>query len=143
MGNRRQGRTRVTGELHHGSGPQSLTDIAHGSQAAGSFEFDEATMRKLITEWFDLADSYQDSQWASRPLVQVEGPGLDFASKAYATAASSSGKAYIEYLAKNSAYCRAQGELFQKALDDYLGIEHANTTEMGKSGSPGSHPGII
>jgi hypothetical protein len=130
----------MTGELHRGAG---LSDIAHGSQAAGSYQFDEATMRKLVTEWLDLADSYESSRRASYFMTAVEGPGLDFASHAYAKAASSSGAAYHQYLAKNRDYCLDQAELFQKALDDYLGVEHTAVTEMDKSGSQGSHPGII
>jgi hypothetical protein len=130
----------MTGELHRGAG---LSDIAHGSQAASSFQFDEATMRKLITEWHDLADSYEASRNASVVMAMVEAPGMDFASNAYAKAASSSGTAYLQYLGKNRDYCLDQAELFQKALDDYLGVEHTAVTEMDKSGSQGSHPGII
>lgn len=133
----------MTGELNHGSGPHNLTDIAHGPQTTGSFQFDEATMRKLAAEWHALADSYDTSRSNARSLVFIEGPGLDYASQAYAKAAASSGIAYIEYLTKNRDYCRAQGDLLQKTLDDYLGIEHANATEIGKPGSQGSHPGII
>jgi hypothetical protein len=133
----------MTGELNHGSGPHSLTDIAHGPQTAGSFQFDETTMRKLVTDWLDLADSYESSRNASSVMSQVEGPGLDFASHAYASAASSSGAAYLQYLIKNRDYCRDQAELFKKALDGYLGVEHTAVTEIDKSGPQGSHPGII
>jgi hypothetical protein len=127
----------MTGELHRGA---DLSDIAHGFQAAGSFQFDEATMRKLVKDWLDLADSYEASRRAARQMMLVEGPGLDFASHAYAEAASSSGEAYHQYLVKNRDYCHEQAQLFQKALDDYLGIEHTNVTGMD---SQGSQPGII
>jgi hypothetical protein len=127
----------MTGELHRGAG---LSDIAHGSQAAGSFQFDESTMRKLVKDWLDLADSYEASRRTARRMMLVEGPGLDFASHAYAKAASSSGEAYYQYLTKNRDYCDEQAQLFQKALDDYLGIEQTNVTELD---SQESQPGII
>jgi hypothetical protein len=101
----------------------------------GSFSFDEDTMRGLVKEWYALADSYDASRTVAHDMLRVEGPGLDFASSSYADAASRSGAAYVDYLSYNRDYCVQQAELFQHALDDYLGVEHANVVDIDRSGA--------
>ncbi len=118
----------MAGELHKGDGPRDMADAR-----AGSFTFDEATMRSLISQWLDLADSYGESLANAGTMARVEAPGLDFASKAQAEAANRSGNSYIEYLASNRRFCAAQAQLFQDALDDYLGVEHTNVIEFDKT----------
>lgn len=90
-------------------------------------------MRSLITQWRDLADSYDESTTRARHMALVDPPGLDFASRAQAEAASSSGRSYSEYLQHNRDYCLQQAQLFQDALDDYLGVEHSNIVEINKA----------
>lgn len=63
-----------------------------GAITTGTFEFDEATMRGLVTEWLALADDYGRSWTESESISQVQGPGLDFASKSHAEAANASGR---------------------------------------------------
>lgn len=104
------------------------------SGAGGSFAFDEDTLRGLVTDWLDLAERYADSLHNSADMAQIEGPGLDFASAAQADAANASGRSYLDYLHQNRAYCIQQAQQFQDALDDYLGVEHRNVTEINKSG---------
>jgi hypothetical protein len=128
----------VEGQLDR-SAMTALQNIAgnttQGSITSGTFEFDEATMRSLITEWLELAQSYDESFYASEPIALIDGPGLDFASQSHAEAANASGKAYLEYLQNNRDYCYAQAQLFQNALHDYLGIEHTNVTVIGAAGT--------
>ena len=115
---------------------------AEGSVTTGTFAYDEGTLRGLVTDWLDLAKSYDDSQRVARDMATVTGPGKDFASQTQADAASAHGAAYIAYLHSNYTYCANQAQLFQNALDDYLGIEHHNVTEINKSGQHGPQPGI-
>jgi hypothetical protein len=120
----------MTGELHKNN---SIHPVA-----TGGFAFDEATMRSLIQNWRDLAISYQNSLEQATQMAEVVGPGLDFASELHASAANKSGAAYLRYLEHNLNYCADQAQLFQNALDDYLGIEHTTITEFNKTGSEGS-----
>jgi hypothetical protein len=107
-----------------------------GAITTGTFEFDEDTMRQLVSEWLSLAEDYEDSLNRTVTMVQIEGPGLDFASESHAEAANASGSAYLAYLRNNRDYCLQQAQLFQNALHDYLGIEHTNVTQIGDAGQP-------
>jgi hypothetical protein len=119
--------------LDRGAGPRTLSDIANsGSGEGGSFVYDEATLRSLISKWLELADHYQGSL-KRVTLGSVTAPGLDFASEAHAKAANSSGKAYMIYLAQNYEYCVRQAQLLQNTLDDYLGVEHQSVTDFNKT----------
>lgn len=111
-----------------------------GAITTGTFEFDEATMRSLITEWLTLAEEYDTSFRNSEVLTSVKGPGLEFASQSHAEAACASGRAYHEYLQRNREYCYEQAQLFHNALHDYLGIEHTNVTQIGDAGQPVDGP---
>lgn len=116
-----------------------------GAITTGTFEFDEPTMRGLVTEWLALADDYDRSYRESLDLISVKGSGLDFASTSHADAANASGQAYLDYLEHNRRYCINQAQLFQNALHDYLGIEHTNVAEIDSTGQPlddGPRPGI-
>jgi hypothetical protein len=124
----------MTGELHR-------TNNIH-PVATGGFAFDEDTMRSLIKSWLDLAYSYADSRDNARTMVEVVGPGLDVASVRQAAAASRSGAAYRRYIDHNYDYCINQAQLVQNALNDYLGIEHANVVGIDQSGSQGPQAGI-
>ncbi len=111
-----------------------FTGHAEGTVTGGSFAFDEDTLRGLVTDWLDLARTYQKSVNDAAYMAQVEGPGLDFASQAHAEAANASGRSYLAYLQQNGDYCLQQAQLFQNALDDYLGVEHRNVAAIDKSG---------
>jgi hypothetical protein len=66
-------------------------------------------------------------------MALIRPPGGDFASEAHAEAANGSGTSYLTYLAHNAQYCSEQAELFQAALNDYLGVEDTNATEFDKN----------
>lgn len=132
----------MSGELHRGAGARSLSDVAGAGTGEGSFAFDEDTLRTLVTSWLDLADSYQQSMRGAEQMTRVEGPGLDFASCSQAHAANESGRSYRAYLEHNRDYCLQQGQLFQNALDDYLGVEHTNVTEINRTSADPSQPEV-
>jgi hypothetical protein len=129
----------MDGQLYRDANAK-LGGIASGSTTGsitnGTFAYDEPTMRSLVTNWLDLADDYDLSLDESLRIAQVEGPGLDYASKAQADAANASGRAYLAYLEHNRDYCYEQAQLCQNALDDYLGVEHHNVKEINQSGKP-------
>jgi len=129
----------MDGQLHREHISSELSSFfsqghAEGTITSGHFEYDEATLRGLVTEWKDLADHYTQSIDRAAYMAQVQGPGRDFASGAQAEAANVSGHRYIDYLRKNEAFSRHQAQLHLDALNDYLGIEHRNVTEINKSG---------
>ena len=107
---------------------------AEGSVTTGTFAYDEDTLRDLVKDWLTISQHYRKSHTTATEMGQVSGPGADFASKAQATAANESAESYLSYLQRNADYCDQQAQLFQNALDDYLGIEHRNIVEINKSG---------
>ncbi|MFC4858930.1 hypothetical protein [Actinophytocola glycyrrhizae] len=119
------------GELHKGEG---LRTIANAAQAQGTFSFDPDDLRSLIKKWQELADSYENSIYRADSMTRIDPPGGDFASESYVKVAIASGNSYIEYLRHNQQYCSRQAQLFQDALDDYLGVEQTNVTEVNESG---------
>lgn len=120
----------MAGELQKGDG---LREIANAAQARGSFSFDPDELQSLIRKWRELADDYADSVDKAERMATVQPPGNDFASEAQATAANDSGGSYLAYLRHNAQYCNDQADLFQTALNDYLGIEDTNATEFDKN----------
>ncbi len=120
----------MTGELHRGEG---LREIASAATASGSFSFDPDELQSLIKKWQDLADSYSESGRSAESMALITPPGGDFASEAHAEAANGSGTSYLTYLARNAQYCKEQAEIFQAALNDYLGVEDTNATEFDKN----------
>lgn len=126
----------MTGELHRGSLRGVIGGTTEGTITTGGFTYDEATLTGLIREWLDLADDYDKSLRDSRDLTRVVGPGRDFASESVAVAANSYGKNYLAYLQHNRDYCFDQAQSCQNALDDYLGVERRNVTEIDRAGQP-------
>ena len=108
----------------------------------GSFAFTEADMRAIIKNWLDLAHSYRKSLANARFMTRIQPPAEDFASRWHAAAANRSGESYRRYLEHNRDYCNDQAQLFQNTLDDYLGVEHTNVTEMNKTAPQGPQPGV-
>lgn len=75
-------------------------------------------------------------------MTRIQPPAEDFASKFHTAGANRSGESYLRYLEHNRDYCYDQAQLFQNALEDYLGIEHTNVTEMNKTAPQGPQPGV-
>jgi hypothetical protein len=118
------------------------TNNTEGSMTGGSFAFTEPDMRTIIQNWLDLADSYRESLYNAHFMSRIEPPAEDFASKLHASTANQSAESYQEYLKHNQEYCAQQARLFQNALDDYLGVEQDNVTEMNKTAPQGPRPRI-
>lgn len=130
----------MSGQLHRGTPIRAITTEA--TITTGGFTYDEATLEGLVREWVSLAEDYDRSLRDSEPIVKVKGPGLDFASEALAKAATSYGRAYLNYLKDNRDYCYKQAQSCQNALSDYLGVERRNVTEIEQSGQPDSEEAI-
>ena len=118
------------GELHRDEG---LQEIASAALVQGSFSFDLDELQSLINKWTDLADSYNVSITSAERMATITPPAYDMASRAHAKAANSSGSSYIDYLRHNAKYCEDQAQLFQSALNDYLGVEDTNATKIENS----------
>lgn len=118
------------------------SNTTQGSMTTGSFAYTEPEMKTIVKNWLDLADSYEASIDVSRRMTAVEGPGWDFASQLFADAANQSGRSCVTYLEHNRDYCRQQAQLLQDALDDYLGVEHTNVTEINNSDQQGPRRGV-
>jgi len=118
------------------------TNTTEGSVTGGSFTFAEPEMKTMIQNWLDLADSYESSLSNAEKMSRIKPPAEDFASKFHAAAANRSGESYLGYLEHNRDYCVQQAQLFQHTLDDYLGVEHANVTEMNKTAPQGPQSGV-
>ena len=120
-----------------------FTNDTPQDSGTGSFAFNEADMRTIIKNWLDLADSYRKSARNNvYHMETIDPPADDFASRLHADAANRSGESYLRYIEHNRDYCIQQAQLFQNALDDYLGVEHTNVTEMNKTAPQGPQPGI-
>lgn len=137
----------MDGQSHHNAINADLagmftSNTTQASMTTGTFAYTEPEMRTIITNWLDLASSYRDSIRESFILTAIEGPGRDFASQLFAAAANRSGESCVQYLTHNRDYCLHQAQLFQDALDDYLGIEHTNVTEINKSDESGPRSGV-
>ena len=118
------------------------TNTTQGTVTGGTFAFTEPEMLTIVKNWRDLARSYRDSQQNAYRMSRIEPPADDLASMWHAGGANQSGKAYQAYLKHNEEYCTQQADLFQQTLDDYLGTEHTNATEINKTAPQGPRPGI-
>jgi hypothetical protein len=118
------------------------TGATEGTVTGGSFSFAEADMVTIKDNWLDLARSYNDSLANATRMCSVEPPAEDMASEFHSHAANRSGESYQTYLEHNRDYCLQQAQLFQNALDDYLGVEHTNVTDFNKTGQQGPQDGV-
>ena len=118
------------------------SNSTQGTFTTGTFAFTDPEIRKIINNWLDLAKSYGDSIDKATYAKSIVGPGLDYASGSFATTANRSGESLVNYLTRNRDYCVEQAQLSQNALDDYLGVEHTNVTEIFKTDQRGPRPRI-
>jgi hypothetical protein len=118
------------------------TGTTEGTVTGGSFTFTEADMRTIKDNWDNLANSYDSSLTNADYMTRIDPPAEDMASEFHAAAANRSGESYATYLEHNRDYCRQQAQLFQNALDDYLGVEHTNVADFNKTGQQGPQNGV-
>ncbi len=136
--NSQQHRDAITGEL---SGWFN-SNTTEGTVTGGSFAFTEDQIRAVVTNYRTLADSYSDAIDKAHQMTAVDGPGLDFASDSFAIAANQSGEALIASFRNARDYCMEQARRAENALNDYLGVEHTNLTEINKQRSHGPQAGV-
>jgi hypothetical protein len=113
-----------------GSALSGITAAHSPAGASGTFSYTPEALSDLIAEWQSMADDYRISVKESRSLVAVQGPGTEYASRSHATMANISGQAYAASLNEKLAYCLAQAQKLQDTLDDYLGVEHHNISQI-------------
>jgi hypothetical protein len=100
---------------------------------AGHFAYHPDTLREIIKEWQDLADSYQADIRDSDGLAFIVPPGEDMPSNFFADVVRDSAQALRATLSAESDFCHRQAARFQAALDAYLGTEHATAGEFDKT----------
>lgn len=129
-------RYRIAGDLR-----EAATGSSEATITGGRFTFDSDQIRQVITNWKDLADSYDRSIEQARPMAAIGPPGEEFASLGFATAANASGNSYLAYCARNRDICLREGQRYQDALDAYLGAEERTIIELDKT-VDGSKPAV-
>jgi hypothetical protein len=123
-------------------GGMFTTHTTEGTITGGTFTYNESDMRTIINNWRDLSASYQKSMTNADIMARIEPPAEDFASRSHTAAANRSATSYRTYLEHNQHYCDEQADLFQRTLDEYLGIEHKTTTEMNQTAPEGPQSGV-
>lgn len=118
------------------------TTTTQGTLTSGSFTYSEDDLQTIINNWLDLAASYRSSIDNANQMARIEPPADDFASALHAAQANRSGESYRDYVAHNRDYCLQQAQLFQDALNDYLGVEHSNADSFDESAPRGPQPGV-
>jgi len=113
-----------------------------GAFQGGSYTFDPDTIRQVINNYKDLADSYNKSADEAEPMTRVAPPGNEFASEGFATAANTSGESYVAYCTHYTAFFLGEAQKCQDALDAYLGAEEHTVIELGKASDGDSLPPV-
>jgi PE family protein len=115
---------------------------ARGTSTGGGFTFDPETIREVINNYKDLADSYAQSAKDAWSMTQV-GPSADeFVSKSFAEKANRSGGSFVEYCRHYAAFYSREAQKCQDALDTYLGVEDRAVIGLGGAGDDGSRPAV-
>jgi hypothetical protein len=127
-------RDRIVVELSKSAG-----GTTEGPITGGSFTFDPDTIRQVINNYKDLADSYDQSVRDADPMAVV-GPSADeFVSESFAEKASTSGASYIAYCRHYAGFYLREAQKCQDALDAYLGVEEHTIIQLGNADG-GSRP---
>ena len=115
---------------------------ATGTFQGGSYAFDPDTIRQVINNYKDLADSYNESKQVAERMAKVAPPGNEFVSEAFAEAANASGKSYIAYCEYYKGFFLGEAQKCQDALDAYLGAEEQTVIDLGKTDDGDSPPPV-
>jgi len=119
-----------------------VSGTTQGTISGGSYTFDPDTIRQVIKNWTDLAESYIQSSQDARPMARVAPPGDEYVSESFAHKANASGQSYIAYCRRNADICHREAQRYQDALDTYLGVEDRTVIEIGKTGD-GETPPVV
>ncbi|HYQ67194.1 PE domain-containing protein [Actinophytocola sp.] len=121
-----------------------LTNFASGTtqstNTGSGFTFDPDTIREVINNYKDLADSYAESVRDARPMAMLTPSADEFVSESFAAKANTSGTSYIAYCHHYADFYLREAQKCQDALDAYLGVEAHTVIELGNAGSDSRPP---
>src|SRR6266498_3223988 len=104
-----------------------------GTFQGGSYTFDPDTIRQVINNYKDLADSYDESRQNAGRMTKVAPPANEFVSEAFAEAANASGESYVAYCEYYKDFFLREAQKCQDALDTYLGADEQTIIDLGKT----------
>jgi hypothetical protein len=128
-------RDQIAGQLRG-----AVTGTTEGAINGGGYTFDPDTIKQVIKNWVELANSYAQSAAEARPMARIGPPGDEFVSKSFADKANASGESYISYCIHNADICTHEAQRYQDALDAYLGAEERTIIKIGKADDDPSTP---
>ncbi|MFL6121835.1 hypothetical protein [Actinophytocola sp.] len=114
-------------------------DTTEGT-TAGTFTFDPDTIRQVIKNYIELADSYDQSTRDAEPMVKVGPSAQEYVSESFASKVNTSGDSYLAYCRHYSAFYLEQAQKCQDALDTYLGVEERTIIGLGQTGVGDTRP---
>jgi hypothetical protein len=120
-----------------------LTKFTNGTTEGtptGSYTFDPDTIRQVINNYKDLAESYAQSAKDAWPMTQLGPSAEEYVSRSFAEKSNKSGDSYVAYCRHYADFFRREAQKCQDALDVYLGVEERTITGLGDSGGDGSRP---
>jgi hypothetical protein len=123
-----------------------LTNFATGTTQStitgGGFTFDPDTIREVINNYKDLAESYAQSAKDAWPMTQVGASADEYVSESFAKKANESGGSFVQYCRHYAAFYLREAQKCQDALDTYLGVEERTIIDLGDAGGDGSRPAV-
>jgi hypothetical protein len=141
--------TKVQGECMDSQRDRIVVELSNyasgsteGTITGGTFTFDPDTIREVINNYKDLADSYARSVQDAAPMALVTGPADEYVSESFADKANASGASYIAYCDHYAGFYLREAQKCQDALDVYLGVEERTVIGLGDAGDGGSAPGM-
>jgi putative methionine-R-sulfoxide reductase with GAF domain len=118
------------------------TGTTQGTLPGGGFTFDPDTIRQVINNYKDLADSYDESVRDARPMAMLTPSADEFVSESFAAKANASGTSYIAYCQHYAGFYLREAQKCQDALDAYFGVEEHTVVELGNAGNGDSRPPV-
>lgn len=119
----------------HPGRPDLLPGGTGGGQpyTGPGYAFTREQLTSIARKWDALADRFERCERYALVMVEVEGPGAEYASINNADKIRESGVALTETLHRRVSYCRSMAEKFRSALTSYDGAEGDTTTTVHRS----------
>ncbi|HKS44084.1 MAG TPA: PE domain-containing protein [Amycolatopsis sp.] len=95
------------------------------------FAFDPDHLNAMAKEWDKLGDAYSDKQRYAQRLMEIQGPGDEYASKIHAEAVRNTGRAMSAAFQDRQQYCRDQAQKFRSAAGHYAKVDNDNRDVVG------------
>ncbi|PXY32775.1 hypothetical protein BAY60_06880 [Prauserella muralis] len=102
-------------------------------QTGPGYAFTPEQLTSIATEWDELADKFESCERYALVLIEVEGPGAEYASINNAEKINESGVALLEALHQRVAYCRSMAQKFRDTLGAYGNAEGDAAAAVPKS----------